>query len=55
MSEEEITFRRLIFLSLLSIQYHPRNVITDDLLVIDRCLRITNLAAFAFSEFHSLE
>lgn len=51
---DEIAFRRIVFASVLSIQYHPRNEIPPggDLDVIERCLRITNLACLAFNNFH---
>jgi hypothetical protein len=43
-------FERLIFISLLGIQYHPRNDITpeDDDAVIARCIAVTKKAFFAY-------
>lgn len=52
MSDDDLVFARLIFCSVLSIQYHPRNAVPpeDDLLIIRRCLRIANLAVHDFRE-----
>lgn len=49
---DDLDFARLVFAGLLSIQYHPRNDVKpeDDVLVIDRCLRVTVLALGAFNQ-----
>jgi hypothetical protein len=55
MTEDDLNFRRIIFMSVLSMQYHPRNEIPPegDALIIERCLRIAALAGFAFDEYFS--
>ena len=52
----ELDFVRIIFSSVMSMQYHPRNVVLpeDDPVVIERCLRITDLARIAFYNYFVL-
>lgn len=51
MTDDELVYRRLMFMSLLSMQYHPRNQVApaDDPEIIQRCLNITDLAVLAFN------
>lgn len=53
MTEDEINFKRIIFASVLSIQYHPRNDVpfNRDPEVVLRCLHITEYATRAFNAY----
>ena len=48
---DDLAFKRLIFASVLGIQYHPRNDVSpdQDRAVIERALRVTQLASIAFN------
>jgi hypothetical protein len=58
MSPEHIVFRQLLFMTVLGMQYHPRNGVSpeDDVATVIRCLDITETAAVAFcNRFPSFE
>lgn len=44
MSEDEEALLKIIFVTVLGIQYHPRNVVADDFAVIRRSLAVAKLA-----------
>jgi hypothetical protein len=56
MSDDELLFRRLLFMNILTMQYHPRNEINykDEMAIVDRVLVMSNYAASSFEIYHGL-
>lgn len=52
---DDLYFSQLIFLTVMGMQYHPRNTHSSDVETIAHCIYLTELAVDMFNEHYSSE